>query len=324
MERYDALFANQAPDYCERVLGICGFEGKEEYLEHEAEIIRECFGYIESGKSDRVTRYLLRDSQVNAELPVNNDGTLSAAELHELTGRTFTEEELNEILDVVDLENKEEYSFQEADSFLESYEAFKSELESQDDEPQPEPEPEPQALTLLDLKQRAEADITLSQVLQLLPLCGLREQEIYTEEDAVVFVECSLLHSQGKSPREIAQHFGVIKEVPKGKAVEELAQDISNLSQIQQQKLVETLAETMVNQRTQVEHIVTEITCLGLSNAIHNGELQAMIDNKLEENLKKNGSPVTITAAVETLMEERGMLLPAQRENPTLPSSSTN
>lgn len=310
-ERYDELFANRDPEFCDRILSLCGFEGKEEYLEHESEIIRECFGYVESGKSDPVTRYLLRDSQVKAELPVNNEGTLSAAELHELTGRTFSESELIDILFEVELENKEEYSFQEADSFLESYERWKSQKDKT-----------PQPLTLLDLKQRAGADISLSKVLQLLPLCGLKEQDTYSEEQASVFVECSKLHSEGKTPREIAQHFGVFKSTGK-RSVQEVAEDITNLSQMQQQKLVETLAETMVNQRTQVERIITEMTYLGLSNAINNGDVQAMIDIKLDENLKKNGTPITIVAAVETLMEERGML-PPQAEHPTLPSSSTN
>ena len=310
-EQYNELFANRDPEFCDRILSLCGFEGKAEYLEHESEIIRECFGYIESGKSDRVTRYLLRDSQVKAELPVNNEGTITAAELYQLTGRTFSESELIDILFEVELENKEEYSFQEADSFLE----LKSELElPKEDEQNP--------LTLLDLKQRAEADISLSLMLQLLPLCGLKEQDTYTDEQASVFAECSKLHSEGKTPREIAQHFGVFKSTGK-RSVQEVAEDITNLSQMQQQKLVETLADTMVNQRTQVERIITEMTYLGLSNAINNGDLEAMIDIKLDENLKKNGTPITIQAAVETCMEERGML-PPQLENPTLPSSSTN
>ncbi len=312
-ERYDELFANQPQELCQRVLSLSGFEGKAEYLEHESEIIRECFGYIESGKSDGLIRYLLRDSQVNAELPVNNEGTLSAAELHELTGAALSEEEINKILDVVDLEKKEEYSFQEADSFLETYSAIKSELESQKDN-------EPQALTLLDLKQRAIPDMSLSQVLQLLPLCGLKEQDTYTDEQALRFVECCELRTHGKTPREIAQHFGVVKSTG-SRSVEEVAEDIANLSQMQQQKLVETLAETMVNQRAQVEHIITEMTYVGLSNSINNGDLEAMIDIKTDENLKKNGTVITIQAAVETLMEERGMLLPAPPQNPTLPSS---
>ena len=61
----------------------------------------------------------------------------------------------------------------------------------------------------------------------------------------------------------------------------------------------------------------------GLSQAFRSGELQAMIDRKLEENLSV-GNEVTIQAMVETCMEERGLLLPQQPENPTLPSSSTN
>ncbi|MDJ0534749.1 MAG: hypothetical protein QNJ70_20090 [Xenococcaceae cyanobacterium MO_207.B15] len=321
-ERYDALFANQPSDYCERVLGLCGFQGKEEYLEHEAEIIRECFGYIESGKSDRVTRYLLRDSQVNAELPVNNDGTLSAAELHELTGATLSEEELNEILDVVDLENKEEYSFQEADSFLESYEAFKSELESQeDDEPEPESEPEPQALTLLDLKQRASAEITLSQVLQLLPLCGLKEQDSYTEEDAVVFERCYQYHQAGRSPHEIAQFFGVAVATS-GDPVKQIVENIDNLSASQRQQILETIAGKVVNQQQQIGAAFDQMVYAGLNQAFQNGELKAMIDRKLQENISV-GKEVTIQAMVETCLEGKGML-PPQPENPTLPSSSTN
>ena len=315
-ERYDELFANQPQELCERILSLCGMEGKAEYLEHEGEIIRECFGYIESGKSVSVTSYLLRDSQVKAELPAN-EGTLSAAELHELTGTTLSEEELNEILDVVDLEKKEEYSFQEADSFLESYSAFKSELESQKDN-----EPQAQALTLLDLKQRAIPDMSLSQVLQLLPLCGLKEQDTYTEEQALRFVECCKLSSHGKRPHEIAQHFGVAVGTS-GDPVLQIVENIDNLSAYQQQQILQTVAGKVVSQQQQIGEAFDQMVYTKLNQAFHNGELQAMIDGKLEENLAL-GKEVTITAAVESLLEEKGILLPAQRENPTLPSSSTN
>lgn len=309
-ERYNELFADQPSDYCERVLGLCGFEGKEEYLEHEAEIIRECFGYIESGKSDSSTRYLLRDSQLKAELPVNNEGTLSAVELHQLTGRSFSEDELIDILFEVELENKEFYSFPEADSFLESYEKWKSEKDDL-----------PQTLTLIDLKQRAEADISLSQVLQLLPLCGMKEEDTYTEEQASVFVECCKLHKEGKSPQEIAQHFGVAIGTS-GNPVKQVVESIANLSQYQQQQILETLAQQVVGQQEQVAEAFEKMVYTGLSQAFGSGELQDMIDRKLEENLAV-GKERTIQAVVETCMEERGMLLP-QPENPTLPSSSTN
>ena len=65
-ERYEQLFTDKSPEFANRVMGLCGFEGKAEYLEHESEIIRECFGYIESGKSDRLISYLLRESQIKA------------------------------------------------------------------------------------------------------------------------------------------------------------------------------------------------------------------------------------------------------------------
>ncbi len=308
-ERYEELFSNNDSEFANRVLSLCGLEGKGEYLEHESEIVRECFSYIESGKSDRVISYLLRDSQVKAELAVNNEGTLSAAELHELTGRSFSDEELTQILDVVDLERKEEYSFPEADSFLESYEAFKSELENA------------QSLTLIDLKQRAEADMSLSQVLQLLPLCGLQEQDSYTEEQAEIFVECCKLHTEGKSPQEIAQHFGVAIGTS-GNPVKQVVESIANLSQYQQQQILETLAQQVVGQQEQVAEAFEKMVYTGLSQAFRSGELQDMIDRKLEENLAV-GKERTIQAVVETCMEERGILLP-QPENPTLPSSSTN
>ena len=312
-ERYDELFANQPQELCERVLSLCGMEGKAEYLEHEGEIIRECFGYIESGKSVSSISYLLRDSQVKAELPAN-DGTLSAAELHELTGATLSEEDLTHILDLVDLEKKEEYSFQEADSFLESYSAFKSELESQKDN-----ERKAQALTLLDLKQRATADMSLSQVLQLLPLCGLKEQDTYTDEQALRFVECCKLSSQGKRPHEIAQHFGVAVGTS-GDPVKQIVENIDNLSAYQQQQILQTLAGKVVSQKQQIGEAFDQMVYAGLNQAFQNGELEAIIERKLQENLAL-GKGVTIQAAVETLMEEKGMLLPAQKENPTLPSS---
>ena len=319
-ERYDELFANQPQELCERVLSLCGMEGKAEYLEHEGEIIRECFGYIESGKSVSVTSYLLRDSQVKAELPAN-EGTLSAAELHELTGTTLSEEELNEILDVVDLEKKEEYSFQEADSFLESYGAFKSELESEKDD-EPLAEAQAQALTLIDLKQRAIPDMSLSQVLQLLPLCGLKEADTYTDEQALRFVECCKLSKEGKRPHEIAQHFGVAVGTS-GDPVKQIVENIDNLSAYQQQQILQTLAGKVVSQKQQIGEAFDQMVYAGLNQAFQNGELQAMIDGKLEENLAL-GKEVTITAAVESLLEEKGMLLPAPPQNPTLPSSSTN
>ena len=265
-ERYEELFPNNDSEFANRVLSLCGFEGKADYLEHESEIVRECFGYIESGKSDRVTRYLLRDSQLKAELPVNNEGTLSAAELHQLIGRTLSESELTKILDVVDLENKDEYSFPEADSFLESYSAFKSELESEKDD-------SPQALTLIDLKQRAEADISLSQVLQLLPLCGMKEEDTYTEEQASVFVECCKLHKEGKSPQEIAQHFGVAIGTS-GNPVKQVVESIANLSQYQQQQILETLAGQVVGQQEQVAEAFEKMVYTGLSQAFRSGELQ--------------------------------------------------
>ncbi len=309
-ERYEELFPNHDSEFANRVLSLCGMTGKSDYLEHESEIVRECFGYIESGKSDRSTRYLLRDSQLKAELPVNNEGTLSAAELHQLTGRSFSEDELIDILFEVELENKDEYSFPEADSFLESYEKWKSEKDDS-----------PQALTLIDLKQRAEADMSLSQVLQLLPLCGLREQDTYTEEQAKVFVECSNLHADGKSPQEIAQHFGVAIGTS-GNPVKQVVESIANLSQYQQQQILETLAQQVVGQQEQVAEAFEKMVYTGLSQAFRSGELQDMIDRKLEENLAV-GKERTIQAVVETCMEERGILLP-QPENPTLPSSSTN
>ncbi|MDJ0747776.1 MAG: hypothetical protein QNJ32_31200 [Xenococcaceae cyanobacterium MO_167.B27] len=309
-ERYDELFANRDPEFCDRILSLCGMTGKAEYLEHESEIIRECFGYIESGKSDPVTRYLLRDSQVKAELPVNNEGTITAAELYQLTGRTFSESELIDILFEVELENKEEYSFQEADSFLESYERWKSQKDQT-----------PSALTLLDLKQRAGADISLSQVLQLLPLCGLKEQDTYTEEQGSVFAECSKLYSEGKTPREIAQHFNVAVATSND-PVKQIVENIDNLSAFQKQQILETLAGKVVSQQQQVGEAFDQMVYSGLNQAFQTGELQAMIDRKLQENVSV-GKSVTIQAAVETLWEERGML-PPQPENPTLPSSSTN
>ncbi len=309
---YEQLFDQNSPEEADRVLALCGLEGKAEYLEHETDLVRECFGYIESGKSDRFISYLLRDSQVKAELPAN-EGTLSAAELHELTGATLSEDEINKILDLVDLENKEEYSFQEADSFLESYSAFKSELESQKDD-----SPQAQALTLLDLKQRATDDMSLSQVLQLLPLCGLREQDTYTEEQALRFVECCKLRSIGKTPHEIAQHFGVAIETS-GDPVKQIVENIDNLSAYQQQQILQTVAGKVVSQQQQIVQAFDQMVYTKLNQAFHNGDLQAMIDRKLSENLAL-GKGVTITAAVETLMEEKGML-PPQPQNPTLPSS---
>ncbi len=261
-ERYEELFPNNDSEFANRVLSLCGFSGKADYLEHESEIVRECFSYIESGKSDRVTSYLLRESQIKAELPVNNEGTLSAAELHQLTGQSFTESELIDILFEVELENKDEYSFPEADSFLESYEKWKSEKDDS-----------PQALTLLDLKQRAEADISLSQVLQLLPLCGMKEEDTYTEEQASVFVECCKLHKEGKSPREIAQHFGVAIGTS-GNPVKQVVESIANLSQYQQQQILETLAQQVVGQQEQVAEAFEKMVYTGLSQAFRSGELQ--------------------------------------------------
>lgn len=310
---YEELFANRDSEYCDRILALCGLEGKAEYLEHESDLVRECFGYIEAGKSDRLTKYLLRDSQIKAELPVNN-GNLSESELHQLMDRTLSEEELDKILDVVDLDRKEEYSFQEADSFLESYEAFKSELESQFEESP--------TLTLIDLKQRAESDMSLSLILKLLPLCGLKEQDEYSEEQAEVFVEGYKLHKSGKSADEIAQHFGVeIKS--SGDPVKQMVENIANLSAYQRQEILQTLVGKVVNQQQQVGEAFDQMVFAGLNQAFGTGELQAMIDQKIKENVVM-GKEVTIQAMVETCMEERGILPPANQEKPTLPSSSTN
>jgi len=309
---YEELFADRDSEYCDRILALCGLEGKAEYLEHESDLVRECFGYIEAGKSDRLTKYLLRDSQIKAELPVNN-GNLSESELHQLMDRTLSEEELDKILDVVDLDRKEEYSFQEADSFLESYETFK------DDE---QTENKSKTLTLIDLKQRAESDMSLSLILKLLPLCGLKEQDEYSEEQAEVFVEGYKLHKSGKSAHEIAQHFGVEIE-SSGDPVKQMVDNIANLSAYQRQQILQTLVGKVVNQQQQVGEAFDQMVFAGLNQAFGTGELQAMIDQKIKENVVM-GKEVTIQAMVETCMEERGILPPATQEKPTLPSSSTN
>ncbi len=108
-ERYEQLFEGKSTESADKILSLCGFEGKEEYFEHESEIVRECFCYLESGKSDAQCAYLLRSSQQKAELSVNQ-GNLTAPELHQLVGRTLSEDEVSQILALVELEPKEEYT----------------------------------------------------------------------------------------------------------------------------------------------------------------------------------------------------------------------
>ena len=310
---YEELFADRDSEYCDRILALCGLEGKAEYLEHESDLVRECFGYIEAGKSDSQCKYLLRDSQIKAELPVNN-GNLSESELHQLIDRTLSEEELDKILDVVDLERKQGYSFQEADSFLESYEAFKSELESQFEESP--------TLTLIDLKQRAESDMSLSLILKLLPLCGLKEQDEYSEEQAEVFVECYKLHAEGKSAREITQHFGVVRETSSNQ-VEQTVINLAQLSDAQQEVIIERIANQVVSQQQQVSNAIERLVFTGVNEAIQDGTLNERIDRKIQENLSL-GNGASIEAVVEVFMEQKEMLLPTQDSNKTLPQSSTN
>ena len=130
-DRYEQLLAESSTEEADKILSLCGFESKEEYFEHEGEIVRECFLYLEEGKSDGQCAYLLRSSQEKAELPVN-EGTLTCLELHELVGRNLSEEEVARILDVGQLEEKEEYTFAEVDSFLETHKIIESELDEED------------------------------------------------------------------------------------------------------------------------------------------------------------------------------------------------
>ncbi len=311
-ERYEQLFEGKSTESADKILSLCGFEGKEEYFEHESEIVRECFCYLESGKSDAQCAYLLRSSQQKAELSVNQ-GNLTAPELHQLVGRTLSEDEVSQILALVELEPKEEYTFTEADSFLESHHL----IESESDNPSTASNSTASdSISLLELKQLASLKLSISQLLQILPLCGLKEQDFYTQKQAEIFVSCCDLLEMGKSKAEIAQHFGVAHHAGDN-YIKQVFDSIAHLSELQQQKILEIIANKVVNQRTQVEKTFDHLTYTGLTQAFGSGELQTLIDRKIEQNL---GNEISLQALVETWTEQQSVLLPPESNN-ILPSS---
>ena len=311
-DRYEQLFEHKSPQEADRVLALCQFESKGEYFEHEGEIIRECFHYLEESKSDAQCAYLLRASQQKAELSVN-EGALSRAELHQLVKHDLSEEEVANILEIVELESKEEYSFVEADSFLEGWSLLESEAELSEEEEDSE------EITLIDLQKLSGQKITISEVLKRLVWCGLKEQDVYTQEQADIFAQCCELKEQGSSVQEIAEHFGVRSDGDS--QVKQIFDSIANLSELQQEKILETLAQTMVNQRVQVEQVFNRLTYTKLQQALNSGELQTKIDAQIQQNV---GNGLTLQAMVETWTEEQSLLPPLEEEKNILPSSSTN
>ncbi|MGK7949200.1 MAG: hypothetical protein AB4368_10460 [Xenococcaceae cyanobacterium] len=119
-DRYEQLFEHKSPQEADLILALCQLESKEEYFEHEGELVRECFRYLEFGKSEAICAYLLRESQRKSDLPVNS-GTLTEEELYQLVGKDLSDEEIAKTLEIAELEQKEEYSFVEADSIIESW-----------------------------------------------------------------------------------------------------------------------------------------------------------------------------------------------------------
>ncbi len=312
-DRYEQLFEHKSPQEADRILALCQFESKGEYFEHEGEIIRECFHYLSEGKSDAQCAYLLRASQQKAELSVN-EGALSRAELHQLVKSDLSEEEVANVLEIAELESKEEYSFVEADSFLEGWSLLESEAESSSSD-------NSERITLIDLQKLSGQKITISEVLKRLVWCGLKEQDVYTQEQADILAKCCELKEQGRSGQEIAEHFGVRSDGDS--QVKQIFDSIANLSELQPGKILETLAQTMVNQRVQVEKVFNQLTYTKLHQALNSGELEAKIDAQIQQNV---GNELTLQAMVETWTEEQeqSILPPLEEEKNILPSSSTN
>ena len=58
------------------------------------------------------------------------------------------------------------------------------------------------------------AKISLTESLRILQVCGLSDQEEYTQAECDIFISaCNLIKSQGKSFEEVAQHFGLGSEL---------------------------------------------------------------------------------------------------------------
>ncbi len=84
-------------------------------------------------------------------------------------------------------------------------------------------------LDLLAIASDPVAPISLSEASTLLRLCGLPDQEDYTEAEVGRFLEaCDLLKHQGKTEAEVAAHFGVSVPSP----VAELEYDLRDLRQV--------------------------------------------------------------------------------------------
>ena len=239
----------------------------------------------------------------------------------------LSEEERVKILQACGLEDKQEYLESEGDlvrqfqGYLESGKNWQQAVFWLRKERKDEAE---LSFSLIELKQLAETQLSISATLQILSLCGLPEQDFYTEKQAELFVECCSLREQGKSPEEIAQHFGVEGISSVGKAqVKQVFERIEQMSEVQQQQLLETLAQTMVNQRVQVEKVFNQLTYTKLHQALNSGELEAKIDAQIQQNV---GNELTLQAMVETWTEEQeqSMLPPLEEEKNILPSSSTN
>lgn len=315
-DRYEQLFENKSPQEADKIIALCQFESKGEYFEHESEIVRECIRYLEEGKSEAQTAYLLRSSEQKAELSVN-EGNLTAAEMHQLAKKDLSAEEIANTLDGAELEHKEEYSFIEVDSFLEIWGMIESDLTESEEEVKQEAN----SITLIDLQKMSSEKISVSEVLKLLPLCGLTEQDSYTQEQAKVFSECCELRGQGKSSQEIAQHFGIARGT-EDNPVKQLVKNIADLSQVQQQQILEVLSDKAANQRVQIESAFEKMTQVALAQAFQSGELQGMIDRKIEENTN-SGNEITLQAMVEAWTEEQ-LMLPLEEAKNILPTSSTN
>lgn len=299
--KHDELFKDKPHEETSQILDICQIKEKAEYSKSEENIIKEYFNYLEKGKNEIQSSYLLRSKQKKAKLPINQ-GEMSSEELLGLLDKNLTGEELAKILETVELEKKERYSFEEADLFLKNYRLWINERSS---------------ITLIDLKKAASNEIAVSKLIKILPWCGLKEQDNYSQQELEAFSECWKMIRAGKTLGEIQKHFGTFVEASED-SLEQILDSLYEIAQNQKKEAFQTVASKAVRQRMEIEQAYELISQRAIVEGFASGELHEIIDAQIEENISVQKKPTpTLTGMLEARENPQTLLLPSAKSKPT-------
>lgn len=301
--KHDELFKDRSHEEFCQILNICQITEKTEYSKNEESIIKECLKYLEEGKNEVQSSYLIRVKQKKAKLPINQ-GEISFEELLNLSlsDESLTDEQLAEILEAVKLERKEHYLFEEADSFRESYQLWMNEQTT---------------FTLIDLKKAASNEIPVSKLIKILPWCGLKEEDNYSQQELETFTECWKMVRGGKTLGEIQKHFGTF-QTGSEEGLEQILDSLNDIAQNQKKAAFEVVASKAVRQRREIEQAYDLISQRAIVQGFASGELHEIIDAQIEENIGVQKKPtLTLMRMLEAEENPQTLLLPSAKSKPT-------